>query len=269
MANIKKAMTHGGKFHADDVFSAALLKIIYPGIQIQRVFVVPEEFDGIVFDIGRGPFDHHQEDAEVRENGVPYAAFGLLWRKYGPLLVGKEEAVHFDEGFIQPLDADDNTGCGNQLASAISSFNPVWDSSENPDDCFARAVEFAIVILENKMERMRSMVRAIKIVQTALNKTEGKVVVLPQFAPWKTVLVPSKAEFVVYPSQRGGYSAQGVPKAMDTNELKHPFPVEWYGKPPEELQRISGIPTLNFCHKSGFLISADTLEDILQACRTQ
>src|SRR5450756_919873 len=77
--NYDFAMTHGGKFHADDVFSAALLKMIYPGIHIIRAFEVPYGFDGIVFDIGFGKFDHHQKDARIRENGVPYAAFGLLW----------------------------------------------------------------------------------------------------------------------------------------------------------------------------------------------
>ena len=72
------AMTHGGKFHADDVFSAALLRLLRPDIRIHRGFQVPEAFEGLVFDIGLGPFDHHQQDAPVRENGVPYAAFGLL-----------------------------------------------------------------------------------------------------------------------------------------------------------------------------------------------
>lgn len=77
------AMTHGGKFHADDVFSAALLRLLRPDIRIHRGFQVPEAFEGLVFDIGLGPFDHHQQDAPVRENGVPYAAFGLLWREFG------------------------------------------------------------------------------------------------------------------------------------------------------------------------------------------
>ena len=98
----KIALTHAGKFHADDVFSAALLRLIYPDIQFQRVFSVPEDFDGLVFDIGWGKFDHHQSGAPVRENGVPYAAFGLLWKEYGSQLVG-EEAQRFDEHFIQPL----------------------------------------------------------------------------------------------------------------------------------------------------------------------
>ena len=48
------AFTHGGKFHADDVFSAALLLHFNPRLTIQRGNRVPEDFDGIVFDIGRG-----------------------------------------------------------------------------------------------------------------------------------------------------------------------------------------------------------------------
>ena len=73
------AFTHSGKFHADDVFSAALLLYLNPEIQIIRGNQVPEEFTGIVFDIGRGQYDHHQKDSRIRENGIPYAAFGLLW----------------------------------------------------------------------------------------------------------------------------------------------------------------------------------------------
>ena len=64
MEQIKKkdarAFTHGGKFHADDVFSAALLFYINPEITILRGNRVPDDFDGIVFDIGRGAYDHHQ-----------------------------------------------------------------------------------------------------------------------------------------------------------------------------------------------------------------
>ena len=75
-----KGFTHGGKFHADDVFSTALLQILRPDIQITRGFTVPDDFDGIVYDVGGGMFDHHSEPRETRPNGVPYAAFGLLWR---------------------------------------------------------------------------------------------------------------------------------------------------------------------------------------------
>ena len=42
------AFTHGGKFHADDVFSAALLLHFNPKLTIQRGNRVPEEFAGMI-----------------------------------------------------------------------------------------------------------------------------------------------------------------------------------------------------------------------------
>ena len=66
-----KAFTHSGKFHADDVFSYALLLYLNPAITITRGNKVPKDFDGIVFDIGRGKYDHHQKDSRIRENGIP------------------------------------------------------------------------------------------------------------------------------------------------------------------------------------------------------
>ncbi len=88
------AFTHGGKFHADDVFSSALLLYINPEISITRGNSVPDDFTGIVFDIGRGEFDHHQKDSRIRENGVPYAAFGLLWESVGADILGEVLAKH-------------------------------------------------------------------------------------------------------------------------------------------------------------------------------
>ena len=79
-------------------------------IKVSRGFVVPDDFDGIVYDIGDGMFDHHREPRQTRPNGVPYAAFGLLWRVLGPGLVGERQARLIDENFIQPLDLNDNTG---------------------------------------------------------------------------------------------------------------------------------------------------------------
>ena len=111
--------THAGKFHTDDVFATALLQILRPDIKITRGFVVPDDFDGIVYDVGFGMFDHHQEPRECRPNGVPYAAFGLLWRVLGPGLVGERQARLIDENFIQPLDLNDNTGEQNSLCDAI------------------------------------------------------------------------------------------------------------------------------------------------------
>ena len=42
------AFTHGGKFHADDVFSSAFLLYINPEIHITRGNKVPDDFETIV-----------------------------------------------------------------------------------------------------------------------------------------------------------------------------------------------------------------------------
>lgn len=266
--------THGGRFHADDVFSTALLRMLNPDIKIQRVMDVSKDTNGIVYDIGRGAFDHHQEDAPVRENGAPYAAFGLLWRKFGPrFFVSKcpEEQVaeavqRFDETFVQPLDLDDNTGCGNMLAGIIGAFNPYWDEDSDGDRNFWKAVQFAQTVLERKLGFLYSQFRADAVVEEAVGKMVDGIVTLEVYAPWKPIVVRSDAEFVIYPSQRGGYCAQGVP-GKEEGALRCPFPASWAGKENEELEAASGIDGLRFCHKGRFLITADTVETCAKACK--
>lgn len=262
------AFTHGGKFHADDVFSAALLRIVYPNLPISRGFELPPEFDGLVFDIGGGEFDHHGPHGPVRENGVPYAAFGLLWRALGPGLLGQEEADRFDETFIQPLDLDDNTGCGSALAAAIGSFNPVWDSDADADERFWQAEAFAQQILSNRIEQILADQRAKNLVEQAFSQQKDGIAVLPCFAPWKRVAKQwPKIQFVIYPSQRGGYAAQAASlPGGEPGQLKCPFPAAWAGLRDEQAARVSGIKTLRFCHNSRFMITAETCEDAKEAC---
>ena len=228
--------THAGKFHADDVFATALLQILRPDIKITRGFTVPDDFDGIVYDIGFGMFDHHQEPREYRANGVPYAAFGLLWRVLGPGLVGERQARLIDENFIQPLDLNDNTGEQNSLCDAIGFFNPVWDSKEDQDTCFFKAVAVAKQILENQIASANAVNRADEKVQQAYKNSRDGIVVLPCYLPWK-------------------------------NGPKLPFPQSWAGQPQEVIEQKSGIPGISFCHASRFLITAKDKETALAACR--
>lgn len=257
--------THGGRFHADDVFSSALLRILRPDIRIYRGFTLPKGFSGIAYDIGDGPFDHHKKDSPRRDNGVPYAAFGLLWREYGKFFLNEEEAQRFDEKFVQPLDLDDNTGCGNILAGAIGAFNPPWDSRQNPDEAFEEALEVAYKILENKLKSLAAVERGKAAVQAGLQTMQEGTVVLKQYAPWKPVLVSSPAEFVIFPSMRGGYSLQCIPKDFNgkTGD-KVPLPKAWWGRPQEELARVTGVEDIQFCHASGFMATAGSLEGAKQ-----
>lgn len=261
-----KAFTHGGKFHSDDVFSAALLTYLNPDIELTRGTEVPEGYDGLVFDIGGGAFDHHQKDARKRENGNPYAAFGLLWEKYGAQILGEEDARHLDSHMIEAMDLSDNTGCENPMAELISTFNPSWDSPKNKDDAFAEAVLFARTILERKFEHILGAQRAEIVVKKALEKAKKRVLILSEYAPWKKAVKGTDILFVVFPSYRGGFCAQAVPSPEHDNELLLPFPESWRGADAEGLREASGIPTLDFCHNSGFLLAGRRFDDVMQAC---
>lgn len=277
-----KAFTHSGKFHADDVFSSALLLYLNPQITITRGNRVPEEYDGIVFDIGRGRYDHHQRDSRVRENGVPYAAFGLLWEELGGEILGGTLAQRFDEEFVQPLDNNDNTGEKNELATLIGNFNPVWDETEAADGVteeerdrglsvgFLRAVQVAGMVLENKFARYRADARADeKINQVlAMQETQGgdaRILVLPKFVPCQKRLKETDTAFVIFPSNRGGYCIQPQ-KKPDSMNYKCSFPKQWLGLENEELQKATGLASAGFCHKGGFLMTVGDDADAIRAC---
>ena len=263
-----KAYTHGGKFHADDVFSAALLLYINPEIVISRGNKVPEDFDGIVFDIGRGRYDHHQKDSRVRENGVPYAAFGLLWEALGKEILGEELAEKLDESFIQPLDINDNTGEKNELATLIGNFNPPWDAKGGSDEAFFQAVSVAGMILENKFERYRGNARADQRVEQVLEEHNPKdrILVLPEFIPCQKALAETEIAFVIFPSNRGGYCIQPQKREYSMN-YKCSFPLQWLGLEGEELVKETGLSSAAFCHKGGFLMTVGELEDAKAACK--
>ena len=69
-------------------FLAALLLYLNPEIVITRGNRVPEDFEGIVFDIGKRTVRPSSERQPGAENGVPYAAFGLLWEELGGAILG-------------------------------------------------------------------------------------------------------------------------------------------------------------------------------------
>jgi len=265
---INKGFTHGGGFHADDVFSSALLRILNPDIVIQRGNSIPDCFDGIIYDIGKGKYDHHQENKEYRDNGIPYAAFGLLWRKFGCLLLKNEEDIKkFDKEFIQPIDLADNTGEYHELSHIISDFNLSWDEDGKTDERFFNAVDFAQIILENRLKKILSKRKAREEVQKLIENQKGRILEMERFYPWKDVVCHSDNLYVIFPSARGGYMIQAVPEGEDVITLKKAFPIEWRGKDQEQLRKITGVETLTFCHLSGFICATDTLEDARKIAR--
>lgn len=261
--DLKQGFTHGGVFHADDVFATALLKILNPAIEISRGFSVPEDFSGIVYDIGGGKYDHHQKGSRMRDNGIPYAAFGLLWEAFGQELLCRKDAEKFDRSFVQPLDQSDNTGAFHVLSLIIADMIPTWqEESGQMEEAFWKAVAFARKILERRFRQIRADREAYHMVYQRIDQCRDGILYLERVLPWKDAVQEHGKDifYVIYPSIRGGYNIQAVPDRTGKSILKRPFPQKWRGADAQELQGITGICDLTFCHMSGFLCTAETLE---------
>ncbi len=263
---LHEGFTHGGVvFHADDVFSAAFLKILNPEIEITRGFKVPEDFDGIVFDTAGGEFDHHFEGAPVREDGTPYSSFGLLWERFGRSLFKTELSFQkIRDNVVIPIDKTDCTGVMNPLSYMISGFNKDWDDEQSPDTLFFEAVDMAKNMLERSIKKCQSTENAHDAVQEAFKASKDGIIVLDKFMPWGELIQEESPRFVVHPGAQGGWNAQVVPIDNTTKQARVDFPIEWRGH--KNFTDEKGREIL-FCHLTGFLINVTDKETAIEICK--
>ena len=280
--NDKTIVTHNGNFHADDVFSIAALKTIFPFFTLIRTrdLDIIAKAD-IVIDVGgeydaeTGRFDHHQRGgAGQRENGIPYSSFGLMWMKYGlDICQGNQEVANaVDAGLVSKIDAID---CGHvegiyegiSLSQTISMFNPTWQEDSHFDSCFDEAVDFASRVLTRFIASASGGISAKTIVAKAIdNAQDPRVIVLEKYTPWKRTVhaLSEKALYIIYPSQTGQWRIQTVPVEPGSFEDRKPLPAEWAGLSDKVLQEVTGIDDAMFCHNGLFIAGAESFESTME-----
>lgn len=278
-------ITHGGKFHADDVFSTAFMGEVIDNPVVFRTNVVPDDIDSsvVVYDVGFGKFDHHHKDFDLRhENGVKYASFGLLFREYGLKYLEKFDKKYasilftmLEHDLIEGIDAIDNGEFPvidsvynyKSLDGIIGDFNAAWNEDVDNDINFMEAVEVARKILIYDIKRLLAKAQAKEIVDLAIEKSKDNVMYLDEYMPFKDFVITSNNPkaldiyFCITPSNRGGYCVHTIPKNKNTHETRCDFPSSWGGLIDDELQKVSGVKSATFCHSSLFLGVCGTLED--------
>ena len=278
--NIDEAtfVTHAGNFHADDVFSTMFLEKIFENIILIRLNDYKDDKTKLAYDIGLGKFDHHGHDFDKkRKNGIHYCSFGLLWQEYGLDYLKKIKVEYpektfkvLDELLVTGIDAFDNGEYSidapfniYSLSTLIELFRPKFGQNENENDCFLKAVSFADIIFNQVLNDAISKVSVITKIEKLSKNIKEKVLVLNEYIPYEYAIfkLGLDVEFVIYPSNRGGYAVHTVPIKYKSFISKVPLKKEWGGLHDEQLQKISGIKTARFCHKNLFLATADTLED--------
>lgn len=286
--NIKNAnaVTHSGKFHADDVFSTVIVDKYLGDVNLVRVpeFKGDGSEDIIVYDIGGGKFDHHQVggNGSRGRNNVPYAACGLLWREFGPEILKpyyQPERVWeaIEESLIQPIDAHDNGrfAKGGVLSPSIivAQMNQHWNADEDSNECFLRATKFAELTFDAVFKDALSKIEAEPIVLNAIDNASERIMILDKNVPWKDCVLKRYIGLarginaVVFPDRRSNYCFQFFANSASDFSKAPSAPVAWRGLENEDLQQITGVETAKFCHQQGFIGGAETLDDAVKLAK--
>lgn len=284
---MKTLITHNGGFHADDVFASATLLLVYPDAKIIRTRD-PEiiKTGDIVFDVGRvydGEkfFDHHQEGgAGKRENGIPYASFGLIWKKFGGILFDAEALKYVDQKLVSTIDAIDNgvdLGVNSKVnifsvSDVIGSFNLVGhegkEDASKHDEAFYKALAVATEILKRVMVEAKDFSESLSTYKKAYEEAEDKRLVVTDKHISKECLteIPDVI-YVVHPYHNNTWTVRAVRKDPRSFENKKSMPEDWAGKEGEVLQKITGVSDAIFCHNARFFANAKSKEGAIALAR--
>ncbi len=282
----KLIVTHDGGFHADDVFAAATLSLVFE--KEDQPFIIRRSRESgdieradIVFDVGsvydpeKGRFDHHQaEGGGKRENGIPYASFGLIWKHFGMKISDSEyiwKAV--DNQLASPIDAPDNgftlatlTVPGVQPFYLGDVLNTLFARGQDPDKEFFQAVLFAKRIISEFMEKIKAGEEIKnKIIEVYESGDDKRLAILDvpttRQMVWVSLVDKPEVLFTVFSSRTSGdWKILGMKNDLSVFKVKKDLPASWSGLQGEELSLLTGVPGAIFCHRNLFLASAETRE---------
>lgn len=286
-----KVVTHDSRFHADDVFAVAVLDLVFKNkIKVTRTRdeKIINDADivldvGNIYDADKNRFDHHQkEGAGVRENGIPYASFGLIWKHFGRRLCSEKVWQYIENKIVQSIDAGDNgistfeikpeLGVSPYLTqSMLYTFMPSWKENQDMDKPFFEAVDLVKKVLQREISRAEHSFEAEEIILDCYEKSEDKrIIVLDKKYKFgdediSRVLnnMPEVLFFLKYRPENDQWSAKAMRVRPDDFPSRKPYPEEWAGLSDSELQKISGVDDAVFCHRGKFLCVAKSLEGAL------
>jgi len=298
---MKKVITHSSRFHPDDVFSVATLAIFFKDqIEVIRTRD-PEviEKGDIVLDVGNiydpkiSRFDHHQkEGAGLRENNIPYASFGLIWKHFGKDLCSSEEVwKSIDIKLVQPIDAGDN-GISvydlNEynvnpylLHNIVFSYFPTWKEEKNFDKHFLEAVDFAkdlinkeIKLAEHYDEAKNIIIERYKESQKNKDENQDKRLIIFENDDFDDGTITRALDdykdilyFIVKTSDEETWKVKCLRKEMNSFKNRKDLPKEWAGLRDEELQKVTGVKDAVFCHRGLFMAVAKSKEGVMEMAK--
>ena len=292
-----RVQVHGGKMHADDIMAVAILKMCMQDKPVHILNSTDENWN-VRLDCGNAVaiyedkvvLDHHQRTGYcVDQYGKKMSACNLAWEVF---------KYHYFSRHIDMSDLE-MTSIMTQMQMLLGEIAAL-DNGEVPEGLIFRNSQlntlfsyFNVDPLAPADVRMRSFENAVQVASILLTQlvlytrrtaqmltqamdevksvadTDSKIIRMSAVLPWLQVLKSHPDWFigkflVTYPSPRDGkmqYYVQAVPVDADTPfSQRVSAPKAWRGLRDHELQKVSGVKDALFCHATGFLCTAASIE---------
>jgi uncharacterized UPF0160 family protein len=290
-------ITHSGMYHADDVFTYAVLQTVFPNhalIRTRDEALINGTENVIVFDVGgvfdaeKNRFDHHQPGRPEREDGIPYSSFGLIWKHYGMdyLRVKVSDFDLADEKLIElwesidrlayEIDALDNGKFDdpamlnpNHISRAITWGAPASRDENVMKASFITAADMAGHLLKGKVLGKAKALSDEVVVHSLVAKNGDKNwIELPEGLSFNKVLAEPENRnllYVILPEMGGAQWCLIALKSHEGNfQSRKELPESWAGLRDEDLQKATKTDDAIFCHLGRFFAVAKSRESIMR-----
>lgn len=253
--------THRRRFHADEVFAVAILRLAGYTPSVMRIARDNTDILNLAdfrLDIGQryqpssGDFDHHQPQGAGQRQysapyNVPYATAGLVWQYFGlTVCEGDRQLMELvDRQMIIHVDASDVgaklfQGSAATLPALIGRHNGVdVDNDDEQMNRFMAMVDLAEMALVDIIANgKREQNTARKVADALHNHSGGKTLVLDALVDWRDaaprrLLRQKGIDVLLMPL--------GDEVAIHLTNNEHTFPTSWR-KMQRQLQEVLKLP---------------------------
>ena len=261
--------THGDEFHADELLATAVLEHeLEPlGYTIKVIRTRSKhklvECD-VVYDVGGGKYDHHDVDKVYYPNGIPMAACGKI---LNDVILNRDIIEGLRNRLFYAVEAHDNgvilpDGYETSKLAFVATLNPTWEEDASPRSMQARfftALKFVRKVYERMLQIVKSDISAVAYLsEKAIPILSGKFLMMDRPCPTYSYMhAHEECLGAIYP-KGSQWLLRLAPTFKRKYDTRTSFPERMRGLRGEEIERVTGIKGVLFCHPSGFIAAAES-----------
>lgn len=224
----------------------------------------------LVYDVADTPFDHHTTKRTRSKSKIPYSSCSLIYEKYKDFLFPKFYQPIFEKEYIIPIDLHDNGIKENPFSIYIEKLNNKAEELEHHNKIFKEAVFLCEDAIKLSIEESVKMETDMKSLNLLVKNAKKSFLIAPKDIImnicYNEFLINSKINFIISKTSRGVYIYPVNKKINYSIDFNNTFKI----KIPEALKGKRNITyngvNVNFCHKNGFLLVTDTIEEAIKLC---